>query len=394
MRSASVSDDVRASAANVLACRPTVTAPAAASSISVADTIDAWVADFVHVRTGSLAPAMGATGCKQVEPSTAGKNAGAVQAAVDRVFGHPLPWALTREARNECGCEDRRRGGEHRTTKTSILPREVWITFGRSKPTGNLTARRNVAAMATATVFGGLPVSTMLQIKPDELDVQNFEGQPAGILRFTGKRKVHRNRRVPRSYRATTYAGASPMISTIIEPWLARAIAGKWTYLFPCIANGRVMKAKTMSHGDLEEFAKLSFDGATWHGLRSGFSRAIDLVHRVPGGPGTKVPDAVVNAAEGRSNMQIRGSHDVYTQDSAEELWRATGAIHRVDTVDVNGISRLRAYDVVCAVCESEVDYDDFDATLCEEGFCSRVRCVECSGGGVENDFFCGDHQP
>ena len=371
-------------------------AAGASDGVDVAAALDAWLAMFVHARTGSIP----VDGLSVVSPGYVETLTGGLLLTIGSVMpGFEAPLFL--EAKKVCGCADRRKAGAHRTKRSGIMPHEVWEYL--MTPTSSSSPREEMlrAALALACV-ASLPVGMTAAIETSDISFDDFRGvaNAAFVCGYGGKRKVKRHLRPNvKSSVVVWFAAANPMIARFVFPWWLKAHKAGFSFLFPQpqddygSGEGVNFKASMVSPTTLQRFCEETFGpGRAWHGLRVGCARAVDFVHLISGSE--PIGEAVKNVIQCRSNKSLRGSRDVYIKDACDPCWEATWDLHLVRLVQRGGMFRLAKdddeeshdsdqsdvgsfYFVDCGGCGFHMGRGSPGA-LCDEEGCGWGLCLEC----------------
>lgn len=402
-RSAAVKDAAARAAHRALAMRPARISEAT-TELGAETALDAWLARALQVAAGATAAPPGLRERLEplrlsptVQPASAGSDFGALMERIRRDFGWSFP--LTEAARTACGCADRVGPQPGRSGKRAVPPAATlkWLREQRPAVGDVLTATR-VAAIAVASATG-MPISLTASLRTKEcrtvLDKES--GRAALVLgieeRLSG-RKVHARRAVGGTRPTTWTASAAVHIGEFFAAWLARRVADGHDHVFPRVrtVEGRQFLDDTahISNYILEAAIKSVDPAATWHGMRLGFERAVDLVHEVGGGPPQPVAPDVKNTLTLRSNRALRGSRDVYILDRLRPLVEATRAIHLVAVGEVGGLlvgggagdgaEELRVvppFATSCAQCGDDLPEEE-GGCVCDVESCDWTLCLTC----------------
>ena len=346
--------------------------------------MDVWLAAWIQARAGAIPDPT----VPIVTPQTAGKEFGALLALIERLRDDWPTLSLAVAARNACGTRDRGSNASHRTSKQMILPFSVHAfieqsIFDKNRP---LLNQERDAAIAVASAFS-LPVGITRMLIPSEFRIvaDKKASRAAVILGFVPRQGAKRARAVcVGSPQATVWCAAStPSLASAFVPWLKKAVALRWHFLFPNIDNETIQAASPTRERTLQGWAREVAADATWHGFRVGTARALKYVHQVEGGPQERVSPALANALQMRSNKALRGSIDVYDKDSIDQMLAATRVLHQVRVSLVGGLDSAESieadapFDGECRRCGKLLPVETPGA-LCDIEGCDYVLCVDC----------------
>lgn len=347
--------------------------------------------------------AQGGTG-RRVSPATALNELGAFTALVSRIFPDAaIAWRRCDLARQAIGSTGGKGGGK-KVSRADFSPQEVTAIL-RGLGEADALEERDAAlaaAMALASAFS-LPVSVTTHVMVDEIDVlADPHHQTAVILGYRPRegRKTFRRTCVPEDLRpqgdVKWMAAATPTLHEYFRPWWAHRKALDKKYLFDqnvTAADGTEdddddEDERPMQPAALQNWIKhvTGNKALTWHALRIGTARALQLAHTTKDGPSEPINQDIQNILQMRSNVALKGSKDAYDKPVLDALLAATRNLHAVNIVETGGLISTRPvytipapHEACCEKCKRNIKKSS-SGTYCDvaEVDCLEVICTKC----------------
>jgi hypothetical protein len=372
--------------------------------------MDGLLARFVQLRSGAFedcAP-FGIVGIK-----AASNDLGSLIASLQRCFpswGDDV-FPMTRLARASCGLADGGKGnGEVKDESPPLFPKDVHrLLLDRDFDKEEEEVQEVMAAIALASALS-LPVSVTCMLEVREVDLvidKEADNRSAVVLGFQPRpgRKTARARAVEKTYPAAWLAASTPSVHSVFAPWFQLARSRSWTHIFPAVS--KVSKdtfafddSKPLQQKRAQSFIKVLHPKGTWHTMRHGTARALDLVHTVPEAKlAQEVPLSVKNTLQMRSNKALKGSNNEYTQALLRPLLAATRWLHLVEVHKVKGLLDEAEPEYVdapfstrCHACGMDLPVE-LGGALCNKAGCTYAQCDVCFPDR-SLDLWCEEHRP
>jgi hypothetical protein len=283
-------------------------------------------------------------------PSTIGKEVGALTAWLQRTRPG-WSFELTDEAREVCGCNDRKGPASSATPRKGLYPSEVVKHFESTRASGEPESDCVEAAIAMGSTTG-MPISLVAGLRTSEahLMVDPVLNKPViclGVKPRAKGRKVHRRRLTHGTHRTYWIAAASPLVNSVLRPWISDAKSTGRTLLFPAFDGNGNVTDRRISLTTLREGVKQIRSDAQWHDLRRGVEKALEVVHLLhkakhgikhPSMPRVSIPMHVRNWITMRSNKNELGSRSDYVSPVADIMIDATRWLHLVEPRTLGGM--------------------------------------------------------
>lgn len=294
-----------------------------------------------------------------------------------------------------------------RTTKVDVSPGAVASFLAEQAAAGSASEKLGNAALAFGAAFG-TPVTLTTSLMCGEVSTVKHSSGATGVVigiesRETG-RKVCRRTATPGRHAKVWSASFCDTIGSTFVPWLLQRRASGHRHVFPAIStNGAWDDSRPVGARLLEEAIKRVNERATWHSLRVGLERALIYVHSLPGNRSIPISAETKNVLLMRSNSALRGSRDVYVQDTLEQLFDATATVHLVATRAAGGLLteegsefQISAIappaDTACRRCRRRIPLGESGA-VCDFVPCGWTLCLRCFPNLME-PLLCPEHSP
>lgn len=283
-------------------------------------------------------------------PATIGKEVGALTAWLQRTRPG-WTFELTDEARDACGCNDRKGPAASATPRKGLYPFEVVAKFASESQEGS-PASKCVEAAISVGASTGMPISLVAGLRTSEshLRTDPVTAKPVLCLGVKPKakgRKIHRRRLTHGTHRTYWIAVSSPLVETVLCQWILDAKASNRTLLFPRFDGEGNPTNRPVSLSTLREGVRQIREDAQWHDLRRGVERALEVVHLVrkarfgvkhPSMLKKPVPMHVRNWITMRSNKGELGSRADYVCPVVDTMLDATRWLHLVEPRTLGGL--------------------------------------------------------